>query len=63
MIDLFEADREGDMARVAEIVTTSGRAGCVSPAVHLLRLRRAEGWLVAASEIAALLDPSNSPGW
>lgn len=62
MIDLLEADREGDTARVAEIVTASGHAGCVSAAVQLLRLRRAEGRLVAAAEVAALLDPSELAG-
>lgn len=57
MIDLLEADREGDAARVAQIVAASGRLGCVSPALHVLRLRRQEGRPVAASEVAALLDP------
>lgn len=56
MIDLLESDREGDAPRVAQIVAASGRRGCVSPAVQVLRLRRSEGRPAGAAEIAGLLD-------
>jgi hypothetical protein len=56
LVDLLESDREGDDAQVAQIVSTFGRQGCVSPAVHLLRFRREEGRSVNAAGIAALLD-------
>lgn len=62
MVDLLEADREGDIARAGQIVVAAGQRGCVSPAVHLLRLRVAEGRPVAASQIASLLDPGELAG-
>lgn len=58
MVDLLESDRGGDPARVAEIITEAGQRGCASPAIHVLRLRRAEGRRIAAPELAALLDPT-----
>lgn len=56
LVDLLESDREGDPARVAEIISEAGQRGCVSPAIHVLRLRRGEGRRIAAPELAALLD-------
>lgn len=58
VVDLLESDREGDPARVAEIIAEAGQRGCASPAIHVLRLRRAEGRRIAAPELAALLDPT-----
>lgn len=58
MVDLLESDREGDPARVAEIIAEAGQRGCASPAIHVLRLRRAERRRIAAPELAALLDPT-----
>ncbi|MEQ7845758.1 hypothetical protein [Nocardioides kribbensis] len=49
MVDLLEADREGDSTRVEEIVAAAGQRGCVSPAVGLIRFRRNEGRSVAVS--------------
>lgn len=59
MIDLLVSDREGDTARVAQIIAASGQRGCVSPALHVLRLRRQEGRPLAAPDVAALLNPDD----
>lgn len=58
LVDLLESDREGDPARVAEIITEAGQRGCASPTIHVLHLRRTEGRRIAAPELAALLDPT-----
>jgi hypothetical protein len=59
MIDLLESDREGAAARTAELVAAAGERGCVSPAIHLLRMRRTEDRQVAAAHVASLLDPES----
>lgn len=57
LVDLLESDREGNAARVSEIITEAGGRGCVTPALRVLRLRRAEGRTVDAAGLSALLDP------